>query len=96
MKNNKLLNNLESIRLINPDILHDFLVELYQESRDGASAVHAFCELFLTSEKCADGSEHPHKAWKHTYCVGCETETPTIPGDTEICAVCSQFLEVEA
>jgi hypothetical protein len=79
-------------------VLHNFLIELYQESRDGQSAVLAFCEMFLTSTKDGSGDEHPYAehAWAYNECTACETGTPTVPNDDEgACACCSSVVEVK-
>ena len=80
---------------MDPDVLHDFLVELYQVSRDPSTAVRAFCEMFLTSTKDAQGYAHPYArdAWGYNKCTGCDSDTPTVPdplgGDEGLCACCS-------
>ena len=98
MNYKEIMQDLECIRLMDSDVLHDFLVELYQKSRDGQSAVESFCELFLTSTKDVNGMEHPYAkhAWGRSECRGCETDTPTVTysggdeaEDLETCAVCS-------
>jgi len=89
------MQDLECIRLMDSDVLHNFLVELYQASRDGSSAVHAFCRMFLTGERDASGNEHPYadRAWGYNYCAPCDTDTPIIPNDDDdewaTCACCS-------
>ena len=39
MNYKEIMQDLECIRLMDSDVLHYFLVELYQKSRDGQSAV---------------------------------------------------------
>ena len=98
MNYKEIMQDLECIRLMDSDLLHDFLVELYQKSRDGQSAVESFCELFLTSTKDVNGMEHPYAkhAWERSECRGCETDTPTVTysggdvaEDLKACAICS-------
>jgi len=98
------MRDLECIRLMDSDVLHNFLIELYQVARDPSTAVRGFCEMFLTSTKDGSGGEHPYAehAWTYNECTACDSDTPTVPEDVPfgtadegMCACCSSVVEVK-
>jgi hypothetical protein len=90
----KQLNNLKrdisrlgGVRRMDCDVVHQFLIELYQASRDGQAAVEAFCDLLLTNSN--EFGFDPEYEWDRSPCEPCEVETPTVPDEHDSCAVCS-------
>lgn len=90
----KQLNNLKrdisrlgGVRRMDCDVVHEFLIELYQSSRDGQASVEAFCDLFLTSSN--EFGFDPEYEWDTSPCEPCEVETPTVPDEHHHCAFCS-------
>jgi hypothetical protein len=81
------IRRLCGIRRMDCDVVHEFLIELYQSSRDGQTSVEAFCELFLTSSNEPDFDKEYE--WDVSPCEPCETTTPTVPDEHNHCAVCS-------
>ena len=80
------IRRLGSVRRMDCDVVHRFLIELYQSSRDGQASVEAFCDLLLTSSTFGFD---PERKWDRSPCEPCEAETPTIPDEHNHCAVCS-------